>query len=57
MECDGCLSAEGEERTREPVFMIYTITVAIIHASRPAADRTMVIVKVQQTSVKQGAFL
>jgi hypothetical protein len=57
MECDGCLSAEGEERTREPVFMIYTITVAIIRASRPAADRTMVIVKVQQTSVKQGAFL
>lgn len=37
--------------------MIYTITADIIRASRPAADRTMVIVKVQQTSVKQGAFL
>lgn len=57
MGCDGCLSAEEEGGTREPVFVIYTITVAIIRASQPVADRTMVIVKVQQTSVKQGAFL
>jgi hypothetical protein len=43
---DGCLSAEEEGGTREPVFVIYTITVAIIRASQPVADRTMVIVKV-----------